>query len=62
MKIIISILLYCVLMVGCIPDVPSSATCTADGFVLVPEIGNPYDPSTWRFVLDEEGAAMHCSL
>ena len=54
-----------ILLTGCIPDipeVPTGASCTADGFVLRPVINDPYDITTWEFVLDESGEAMACTF
>ena len=45
-----------------IPEVPTGATCTNDGFVLRPVIHDPYDYTTWEFVLDEQGSAMTCTF
>ena len=59
------ILILVLLLAGCmpeIPEVPTGATCTNDGFVLRPVIHDPYDYTTWEFVLDEQGSAMTCTF
>ena len=59
------ILILVLLLAGCmpeIPEVPTGATCTNDGFVLRPVINDPYDYTTWEFVLDEQGSAMTCTF
>lgn len=56
-------LLITLLLTGCIPDmpqVPTGATCTQDGFVLRPVIHDPLDITTWEFVLEDDGSAMTC--
>ena len=58
-------LILTILLTGCIPDipeVPTGANCTSDGFVLRPVINDPSDITTWEFVLDETGKAMTCTF
>lgn len=60
---LVMVLILVALLTGCIPEVPevpTGATCTQDGFVLRPIINDPNDITTWEFVLDDAGQAMTC--
>ena len=54
-------------LTGClpeVPEVPSSAICTTDGFVMVPELDSYtiQGLQEMRFVIEEDGSAMTCTL
>lgn len=52
-------------LAGCLPEVPSvptTASCTLDGFVIRPVMDDITNLETLQFVLDENGEAMTCEL
>ena len=58
-------LLLAILLTGCIPEVPeipTGATCTADGFVLRPVMDDVTNLESLHFVLDDTGEAMTCTF
>ena len=60
-------LILIVLLTGCIPEipeVPTAAICTTDGFVMVPEIDSytVKGLQEMRFVIEDDGSAMTCTL
>jgi len=59
------IIILSIFLTGCIPDVPevpTAAECSLDGFVLRPVINDITNLQSMQFVLDEEGRAMTCVL
>ena len=58
-------LILTILLTGCIPEVPeipSGASCTMDGFVLRPVLDDVTNLESLQFVLDETGEAMTCTF
>ena len=60
-------LILTILLTGCIPEipeVPTAAICTTDGFVMVPEIDSYTIEGLqeMRFVIEDDGSAMTCTL
>ena len=59
------ILILTLILTGCLPEVPeipTTAQCTLDGFVLRPVLSDVTNIETLQFVLDESGEAMTCTL